>query len=109
MHLQSDNTAGRHGVFDVGTGHTVDPGFQRIAPAFDAVLVPLIVFEGFAGNGIHGDIGDVIAASGFIINTAGFARFVGGNFSLVPIDTAVGQCFGGRITFFVLKDKGGGT
>src|SRR5690554_4759457 len=68
MHLQGDKTFGRHVVDEIRHRNTVKPGFYRRPDTFDAVVVPLTVFEGRLSVRIQ--IHRIKpATTGFVINT----------------------------------------
>src|SRR5262245_51072885 len=67
--LEADETRRRHCVLEIGGPHAVEPGFDGIAPAFDAEVVPLTRLEGLPGCFIVLEVGKPTAPA-FIINAA---------------------------------------
>jgi hypothetical protein len=72
VNLQGDETGEVRRIDQIDTGNAVDPRANAVALSFDAVLVPLVVFEcGLTGR-IDGGIGGRVlqpSATRFIINT----------------------------------------
>ena len=89
MHLKTDESTGRHGIFEVAYQDSVEPYLDRTAFADHAVMVPLSVLKGLPGLGIIHLAGRIQprASTRFVINQAGIA--VGRDFDLVTMDASV--------------------
>ena len=112
--LEGDEAFGGEGVFEVGAGDAVEPGFDGISMALDPHLVPLVWLVDFLagfGKGILGCFVIATAQTGvkptapaLVINTRTPhpVRFIGVNLHLIAVDPARGkllgftvfQCFG---------------
>ncbi len=92
VNLQGDETAGRHVVFQIGRRHAVDPGLDRVAPAFDAIVIPLAGLERLAGRFVLAQVVQPAAAT-FVVDAAAPGAGRGVDFNLVAMHAAGGNRF----------------
>ena len=85
-------TLGRHAVFQVSGWDVVEPGLERVAAAFDAHLVPIVLAKGLAGRLVVRQIVEP-AAPPFIVNSAGPGAIRGIDLGLVAVNATGGNFY----------------
>ena len=102
MDLEGDEAGRSVAVLQVGGGHGVDPSLDGIAPALDAKLVPVALFEGLAGGFVVLEVIEP-AAPTLVVNAAAPRAGGGIDFDLVAMH-ATGGDFDGLALPLVFLD-----
>src|SRR5262249_6374216 len=91
VHLQGDDPFGGQVVFQIDGWHAVDPSLDRIAAAFNAELVPVVLFEGIAGGFVVRQVGQKSPATGLVVDRAAVRPGGGIDLDLIAVHAIDGD------------------